>query len=98
MRIYSLKLVCDVAKYLKKLAGDSGLINTAILDGDVCPQSKRNTFNHRSYKSTMARINSCYCHQSAMKIVAKGTDKMTGKDKKRLDLLNNETKTLLSSI
>ena len=73
-RIYSIELVRDVAKFLKKLAADSGFIVTAILDGDVRPQSKRDAFNRR-YQSTMARINSYYCRQLAMKIAAKG-DKM----------------------
>ena len=44
----------------------------------------------------MARINSYYCHHSAMKIAAKG-DKMTGADRKRLNLLNDETKSLVGS-
>ena len=95
-RVYSTKLVREVANFLKLLSSDSGFIVTAILDGDVRPQSKRDAFKRR-YNSTMNRINSYYCRQMAMKIASKPVNEMTSAEKKRLDLFNNEAKALESS-
>ena len=59
-KIFSSALVKDVAKFLKSLTSDSGFIVNAILDSDVCPQTKCDAFKH-CYDSTMSRINSYYC-------------------------------------
>ena len=79
----------------KHLASDSGFIVTAILDGDIHPQSKRDAFK-RCYTSTINRINCYYCRQPAMKLACKPVDKMTNEDKKKLDTFNNEAKALES--
>ena len=86
-------LVRDVADFLKRLAADSGFVVTCILDGDICPQSKRDSFNRR-YKSIMDRINSYFCRQSAMKIASKPETQLTSEEKKRLKIFNAEAKTL----
>ena len=69
---------------------------TAILDGDVRPQSKRDDFK-RQYKSTINRINGYYCCQLAMKLTVIPADKMTNEEKQKLDKLNDKAKTLESS-
>ena len=66
---------------------------TAILDGDVRPQSKRDDFK-RQYKSTINRINGYLCCQLAMKLTAIPVDKMTNEEKQKLDKLNDKAKTL----
>ena len=80
-RVFSIALVQDVASFLKWLASESGFIVTAILDGDVRPQSKRDAFKRR-FESTMNRINSYYCRQSAMKITAKRIASLTNDERK----------------
>ena len=68
----------------------------AILDGDFCPQTKHDAFKRR-YDSTMSRINSYYCWQSAMKLASKPVDALTAEEKKKLELFDKEAKYLESS-
>ena len=37
-------LVSEVADFVKRLAIDSGFVVTCVLDGDIQPQSKRDSF------------------------------------------------------
>ena len=91
--IFSTLLVRDVAIFLKQLAADTGYIVNAILDGDVRPQTKRDAFRRR-YDSTMARVNSFFCRQSAMKIAAKPENERTDEDRANLVEFNKEAKIL----
>lgn len=59
-KVFTLALVRDVAQFLKDLAADTGYIVTAVLDGDVRPQSKRDAFKRR-FDSSINRINAFYC-------------------------------------
>ena len=94
-RVFTVSLVRDVANFLKSLAME-GFIVTAILDGDVRPQSKRDAFKRR-FDATMSRINSYYCRQSAMKVASKSKSEISCEEKKRLvDLYNREAKALES--
>ena len=91
--IFSIELVHDVARFLKRLAADSGFVVTAVLDGNFRPQSKRDAFKRR-FDSTMNRINSYYCRQAAMKITGKGKETMMSYEKEMLKKYNNEAKVL----
>ena len=66
-KIFSTALVRDVALFLKQLASDTGYGITAVLDGNIHPHTKRDAFQNR-YTSTMNRINSYFCRQSAMRL------------------------------
>ena len=92
-KIFSSTLVRDVALFLKQLASDTGYIVTAVLDGHIRPQSKRDAY-HRHYESTTSRIDRYFCRQYAMKIASKGKDKISADEKNMLDLYNNEAKLL----
>ena len=96
-RVYSIALVREVASFLKRLASETGYIITAILDSNICPQSKRDAFNC-CFLSTMNCINGYYYRQSAMKLAAIPIDKRSNEEKKKLDLYNREAKTLESSV
>lgn len=43
-KVFSSALVQDVALFLKQLAVDTGYVVTAVLDGNIRPQSKRDAF------------------------------------------------------
>ena len=62
--------VLEVAKFLKRFAHETGFIVTAVLDGDIRPQSKRDSFQRR-FTSVMRKINGQYCRQYAMLLSAK---------------------------
>ena len=64
-----------------------------ILDGDIRPQSKRDAFKRRFY-STMGKINSFFCRQSAMKLSGQSSTNMTQNDKEDLDEYNKQAKLL----
>ena len=83
-KIFSSALVKDVAIFLKKVGSEPGFIVNAVLGGNVCPHTKRDTFR-RCYDSTMCRINSYYCQQAAMKIAAKPLDDLSKEERKKLD-------------
>ncbi len=91
--IYSINLVRDVALFLKQLASDTGYEVTAVLDGDVRPQTKRDAFKRR-YESTMNRINSFFCRQSAMRIGAIAKDERTEEQKEDFSEFSKEAKRL----
>ena len=59
------KLLEHTARYLKDLAVETGFLVTAVLDGDVRPHSKRDSFRRR-FDSTMCLINGSYCRRAAM--------------------------------
>ena len=92
-RTFSTALVNDVALFLKELAADTGYVVTAVLDGDVRPQSKRDAFKRR-FDSTMGRINSYYSRQSAMKLSS--ISEKTAAEKEKLVKFNKAAKKLES--
>ena len=51
-KIFFSALVRNIALFLKQLAEDTDYVVTAVLDGEIPPESKRDTFNHR-YISTV---------------------------------------------
>ena len=69
-KIFSAALVRDVSLFLKQLASDTGYVITAVLDGNVRPYTKGDALQRR-YLSTMNRINSYFCCQSAMRLASK---------------------------
>ena len=81
--IFSTVLVRDVALFLKQLASDTGYVITAVLDGNICPQSKQDVFQHH-YTLTMNRINSYFCRQSTMKLALDKSGEMTNDKKKKI--------------
>ena len=94
-RVFSVALVCDVVSFFKSLAME-GFIVTAILDGDIRPQSKRDAFKRR-FDSTINQINSYYSCQPAMRVAAKSNAEISSAEKKKLvDLYNREDKALES--
>ena len=58
--LYTAALVRSVAIFLKQLAADTGYVITPIFDGDVRPQTKRDTF-HWQYTAFMSKMNAFYC-------------------------------------
>ena len=95
-KIFSTALVRDVALFLKQLASDTGYVITAVLDGNIRPHTKRDAFQRR-YTSTMNRINSYFCRQSAMRLASKKREDLTKDESKKLDLFNKEAKLLEAS-
>ena len=93
-KVFTLALVRDVAEFLKELAADTGFIVTAVLDGDVRPQSKRDAFKRR-FEASINRINAFYCRQSAMKIAC--LHQKTKEEKEMLDKYNKMAKKLDST-
>jgi hypothetical protein len=92
--VFSTALVRGLASFLKQLAADTGFVVTAVLDGDVRPQSKRDAYKRR-YRATMDRINSYYCRQSAMKIASsKPMKDLTNEERDKLDQYNKQAKKL----
>ena len=91
---FTLALVRDVAQFLKDLAADTGFVVTAVLDGDVRPQSKRDAFKRR-FDSSMDRINAFYCRQSAMKIAS--LNQKTKEEEELLEKYNKMAKKLDST-
>ena len=91
--VYGRLLVRDVAFFLKRLAQDSGYIVNPILDGNVRPASKRDAFKRR-YTSTMSRINSFYCRQSAMKLASIPENDQSDENKNDIREYNNAAKAL----
>lgn len=55
-KIFSTTLVKDVAIFLKRLASETRFKVNVILDGNICPQIKQDTFKCQS-DSTMSQIN-----------------------------------------
>ena len=94
--IYDRPLVLSVAEFLKRLAADTGYVVTPVLDGNVRPQSKRDAFKRR-YESTMNRVNSFFCRQSAMKLAAKAERDRSDEEKTKLVEYNKEAKRLEKS-
>lgn len=90
-KVFTLALVRDVAQFLKDLAADTGYIVTAVLDGDVRPQSKRDAFKRR-FDSSINRINAFYCRQAAMKLSC--LDEKTVEERQMLDKYNKMAKKL----
>ena len=85
------RLLENTARYLKDLAVETGFHVTAVLDGDIRPQSKRDSFRRR-FDSYMGLINGSYCRRAAMALSAK--EDKTACDKAQLDVLNAEAKKL----
>lgn len=67
--VFTVSLVCDIANFLKSLAIE-GFIVTGVLDGDIHPQSKQDTYKYQ-FESTMNQIKRYYCHQLTMKVASK---------------------------
>jgi len=84
-------LIQNVALYLKDLAHITGFYVTGILDGDVCPHSKRDSFRRR-FVSEMKKINSSYCRQKAMALSTK--ENTLGEDLEKIKVLNEESRKL----
>ena len=84
-------LIQNVALYLKDLAHITGFYVTGILDGDVRPHSKRDSFRRR-FVSEMKKINSSYCRQKAMALSTK--ENTLGEDLEKIKVLNEESRKL----
>lgn len=93
-KTFTLALVRDVAEFLKELAADTGFIVTAVLDGNIRPQSKRDAYKRR-FESSINRINAFYCRQSALKIAC--LHQKTKEEEEMLDKFNQMAKKLDSS-
>ena len=91
--IYNTNLVRETAKFLQSLAADTGYVVIPVLDGDIRPQSKRESFRRR-FDSTMDTMNSFYCRQAAMKLAAIKDIDRTNIEKQKLVSLNKEAKRL----
>ena len=80
-KIFSTALVRDAALFLKQLESYTWYVITAVLDGNVRPYTKGDALQRR-YLSTMNRINSYFCCQSAMRLASKKREELTKHERK----------------
>ena len=86
-------LVLSVAMTLKDLAFSTGFLVTCILDGNVRPHSKRDSFRRR-FHDHLNLLNSSFCRQSALAISTQQS--ITDEEKSKLLTLDAESKNLIT--
>ena len=82
------------ATNLENLAHKCGFKVTAILDGNICPNCKCNTWK-RNKEVHLVKNYVFYCRQNVIYLVSKwSTNPLSSADKERLFLFNKEEKSL----